>query len=41
MLCLKHGHWPRRLGDVEEIAIPVNKQEEIMAAQSDAGETRQ
>ncbi|MCE9682541.1 TRAP transporter small permease subunit [Halomonas alkalisoli] len=41
VLCLKHGEWPRRLGDVEEIAIPVNKQEEIKAAQSDSGETRQ
>lgn len=40
VLCLKNGQWPRRLGDVEEIAIPVNKEAEVRAAQQDSGETR-
>lgn len=40
LVCLKHGSWPRRLGDVEEIAIPVNKEAEVRAAQQDSGETR-
>ncbi|MDR5905079.1 TRAP transporter small permease subunit [Franzmannia qiaohouensis] len=41
ILCLKHGKWPRRLGDVEEIAIPINKQDEILAAQQTPPEDRQ
>lgn len=41
ILCLKNGKWPRRLGDVEEIEIPINKQDEIKAAQQQSGEHRQ
>lgn len=41
LICLRHGYWPRRLGDVEEIAIPVNKEAEVKAVQEDSGETRQ
>ncbi|SDL36125.1 TRAP-type mannitol/chloroaromatic compound transport system, small permease component [Franzmannia pantelleriensis] len=41
VLCLKHGKWPRRLGDVEEIAIPINKQDEILSAQQTPPEDRQ
>ncbi|PMR68982.1 TRAP transporter small permease subunit [Halomonas heilongjiangensis] len=43
VICLRQGKWPRRLGDVEEIAIPLNKQEEIekiKVAKDDSGETR-
>ncbi|PAU78167.1 TRAP transporter small permease subunit [Halomonas salipaludis] len=41
ILCLKHGKWPRRLGDVEEVAIPINKQDEILSAQQTPPEDRQ
>ncbi|MCE8003455.1 TRAP transporter small permease subunit [Billgrantia ethanolica] len=41
VMCLMHGKWPRRLGDVEEIAIPINKEAEIKAAQEQSGEPRQ
>ncbi|MCE8018011.1 TRAP transporter small permease subunit [Halomonas sp. MCCC 1A17488] len=37
-LCLRHGKWPRRLEDVEEIEIPLNKEAEIKAAQHESGD---
>lgn len=40
VICLKSGQWPPRLGDVEEVEIPVNKQAEIKAAESGSGEKR-
>lgn len=39
-ICLRQGKWPSRLGDVEEIAVPVNKEAEIEAAKKASGEKR-
>lgn len=39
-ICLRQGQWPPRLGDVEEITVPVNKEAEVEAAQDESGEKR-